>query len=132
MCRTSRAIGGCSTGRPATGPATLNRVTGFNSPSVANTVYARASCTRLTEMPWPYAIVACSIGRQLFAGRSRPDTSPGKPVFGGAPNPALESVAHIVSGGSESAIFAAPTFDDFCTTSDGLFPLLVVGAAEET
>ena len=39
-------------------------------------------------MPCPNAIVACSIGRQLFAGRSRPETSPGKPVFGGVPKPA--------------------------------------------
>ena len=40
-------------------------------------------------MPWPYAIVACSIGCHVFAGRSRPATSPGKPVFGGVPKPAL-------------------------------------------
>ena len=29
------------------------RVAGFSSPSLANTVYARASCTRLTDNPWP-------------------------------------------------------------------------------
>ena len=67
-------------------------------------------------MPWPYAIVACSIGFHVFAGRSRPATSPGKPVFGGVPKPASESICHIVAGGSDSAIFAAPTFDDFWIT----------------
>ena len=67
-------------------------------------------------MPWPYAIVACSIGFHVFAGRRRPATSPGKPVFGGVPNPASASICHIVSGGSDSAIFAAPTFDDFWIT----------------
>ena len=46
-------------------------------------------------MPWPYAIVACSIGFHVFAGRSRPATSPGKPVFGGVPKPASESVCHM-------------------------------------
>ncbi len=67
-------------------------------------------------MPWPYAIVACSIGFHVFAGRSRPATSPGKPVFGAAPKPASESICHIVADGSDSAIFAAPTFDDFWIT----------------
>ena len=67
-------------------------------------------------MPWPYAIVACSIGCHVFAGRSRPATSPGNPVCGGVPKPASESICHIVSGGSDSAIFAAPTFDDFWIT----------------
>ncbi len=64
-------------------------------------------------MPWPYAIVACSMGFQVFAGRSLPETSPGKPVFGGVPNPASDSVRHSVAGGSDSAILAAPIFDDF-------------------
>ena len=67
-------------------------------------------------MPWPYAIVACSMGFHVFAGRSLPATSPGKPVLGAAPNPASESICHIVAGGNVSAIFAAPTFDDFWIT----------------
>ena len=58
----------------------------------------------MTEIPWPYAIVACSIGFQVFAGRNFPETSPGKPVLGGVPNPASASVRHIVAGGSDSAI----------------------------
>jgi len=67
-------------------------------------------------------MVACSIGRQLLAGRNRPETSPGKPVMGAAPKPLAERVCHMVSGGSDSAIFAAPTFDDFwitCSTVSG-------------
>ena len=36
--RTARAVSGLITGFPATGPLVLNSVTGFNSPSVANTV----------------------------------------------------------------------------------------------
>ncbi len=67
-------------------------------------------------MPWPYAIVACSIGRHVLYGRNLPATSPGKPVFGVVPKPERESICHIVSGGSISAIFAAPTLLDFCIT----------------
>ena len=51
LCLTARAVSAFSTGGPATGPASLNSVTGFSSPSVAKMVYARASCTRFTEMP---------------------------------------------------------------------------------
>ena len=88
-------------------------MTGLSSPSSAKIVYARASCTRLTDSPCPYDIVACSIGFHVFGARSRPATSPGNPVFGGVPKPASENMRHSVSAGSDSAIFAAPTFDDF-------------------
>ena len=67
-------------------------------------------------MPCPYDIVACSIGRHDLAGRSRPDCSPGKPVFGGVPKPAFENISHSVADGSPSAILAAPTLDDFWMT----------------
>ena len=46
-------VSGVITGRPATGPSTFSSDTGLSSPSLAKTVYARASCTRLTEMPCP-------------------------------------------------------------------------------
>ena len=77
---------------------------------------------RLTDSPWPYDIVACSIGFHVFGGRNLPATSPGKPVFGGVPKPASENIRHNVSDGNDSAIFAAPTFDDFwitCSTVSG-------------
>ena len=50
------------------------------------------------------------MGFQVFAGRSRPATSPGKPVFGAVPKPASDSICHNVADGSDSAIFAAPVF----------------------
>ncbi len=56
------------------------------------------------------------MGFQVFAGRSLPATSPGKPVFGAVPKPESESICHSVADGSDSAIFAAPTFDDFWIT----------------
>ena len=98
MRRTASAVSAFNTGRPATAPPPLKSVAGFNWPSLANTVYARASWTRLTEMPWPYAIVACSIGFHVFAGRNRPATSPGNPVFGAVPKPESESICHSVDG----------------------------------
>src|SRR5882672_9566693 len=122
MWRTALAVFAETTGRPATAPSVLNSATGFNSPSSAKMVYARASCTRLTERPWPYDIVACSIGFHVFGGRRRPATSPGNPVFGADPNPDSENIRHSVSEGSDNAIFAAPTFDDFwitCSTVSG-------------
>ena len=68
-------------------------------------------------MPWPYAIVACSIGRQVFAGRRRPATSPGNPVLRRRAEARVgEHLPHASRGGSDSAIFAAPTFDDFWIT----------------
>jgi hypothetical protein len=36
----------------------------------------------LTEIPWPYAIVACSIGFQVFAGRNFPETFAGEARVG--------------------------------------------------
>ena len=38
---------------PATAPSVRSSVMGLSSPSLAKIVYACASCTRLTEMPWP-------------------------------------------------------------------------------
>jgi hypothetical protein len=70
----------------------------------------------LTDRPWPYAIVACSIGFHVLGERRRPATSPGNPVRGGVPNPESASVRQSVSGGRPSAILAAPTFDDFWIT----------------
>ena len=59
-------------------------------------------------------MVACSIGRQVLCGRSRPAASPGKPSCGGAPKPTRRNRSHIASRGSASASFAAPTLEDFC------------------
>ena len=53
----------------------------------------------------------------------------GSPCSGGVPKPASESVRHIVAGGSDSAIFAAPTFDDFwitCSTVSAPLAMRVV------
>jgi hypothetical protein len=36
--------------------------------------------------------------------------------LGAAPKPASDSICHIVADGSDNAIFAAPTFDDFWIT----------------
>ena len=46
----------------------------------------------------------------------------GKAGRGGVPKPASENICHSVSDGNDSAIFAAPTFDDFwitCSTVSG-------------
>ena len=68
-------------------------------------------------MPWPYAIVACSIGFHVLAGRRRPADFAGKSgLRRRAEARRRENMSHIVSGGSASAIFAAPTFDDFWIT----------------
>src|SRR5687768_10032788 len=64
-------------------------------------------------MPWPYDIVACSIGFHDACPRNTPDTSPGKPDCGGVPKPTCLKRLHIVSEGSASAIFAAPMLEDF-------------------
>ena len=69
-------------------------------------------------MPWPYDIVACSIGFQLLKSRNRPDASPGNPDFGGAPNPTADSMSQRSRGRIDIAIFTDPTFDDFWITCD--------------
>ena len=38
---------------PVTGASSLSNEIGFNSPSLAKMVYARASCSRFTEIPCP-------------------------------------------------------------------------------
>src|SRR5437016_6168924 len=67
-------------------------------------------------MPCPKDIVACSIGRQLRYGLSFPAASPGKPRPGAAPKPTSRNISHIDSAESASAIFAAPTLEDFWMT----------------
>ncbi len=67
-------------------------------------------------MPWPYDMVACSIGFQVWYARSRPVASPGKPTFVWVPNPTSERMVHSFRGAIASAIFAEPTFDDFWIT----------------
>jgi hypothetical protein len=64
-------------------------------------------------MPWPYAIVACSIGYDL-AGRRRPATSPGNRFRRSAETASKHF--HIVSGGKPKRDFYRPTFDDFWIT----------------
>ena len=122
--RPSRACAARRARSPAVSPAgprpaasVLNSVAGFSSPSFAKTVYARASWTRLTEMPWPYAIVACSIGRQVFGGPQPAGDLAGKSRLRRRAEAAIRrACATSISGGSDSAIFAAPTFDDFWIT----------------
>ena len=69
-------------------------------------------------MPWPYDIVACSIGFQRL-GRAQPPARPrreSRSCGGGAEADVARTSATCVSAGSASAIFAAPTFDDFWIT----------------
>ena len=61
-------------------------------------------------------MVACSIGRQLLAGRSRPPVAPGKPVCGGVPNPRSLYICQSVCGCISSAILEVPMLDDLETT----------------
>src|SRR5664280_3897943 len=62
-------------------------------------------------------MVACSIGRQLLYGRSRPVTTPGKPSCGFCPKPTELYSSHISRGAKVSAMRAAPTLLDFWITS---------------
>src|SRR3954464_12603322 len=71
-------------------------------------------------MPWPNAILACSIGRHDLYGRTRPATAPGKPNFGCWPKPALVNISHISRAGIGSAILAMPILGDFWMISDTL------------
>ena len=88
------------------------------SPSRAKIMYERASCSSDTEMPWPNAMLACSIGRHDLYGRTRPATAPGKPNFGCWPKPDLVNISHISCGGIGSAILAMPMLDDFWMICD--------------
>jgi len=84
---TSRALSGEMRGLPIGSASRRVSANGSSSPSLVNTVYARATCSNDTAMPWPYDIVACSIGFHCAHGRSRPLASPGKPVCGARPKP---------------------------------------------
>src|SRR5260221_13401580 len=65
-------------------------------------------------------MVACSIGRQLFQGRSLPPVAPGKAICGAVPKPTRRKKSHICSRGMARASLAAPTLEDFCSTCDTL------------
>ncbi|MCY1359318.1 hypothetical protein D9M69_458820 [compost metagenome] len=61
-------------------------------------------------------MVACSIGRQLLYGRTRPATAPGKPILGAWPRPMLVNMSHISCGFIIIAILVVPMLDDFWIT----------------
>jgi hypothetical protein len=116
ISRIARAVWMLKIGRPAAGIPVFTSETGARSPSRANTVYARASCSRLTEnaVPVRHRRLLDRPPRLRFAQLA--GRSPGNPSRGGAPNPTRWNRSCISSRGSESAIFAAPTLDDFWMT----------------
>ena len=78
---------------------------------------ARRSCSGVTAMLWPMAVVAMSEARMSFGSKRMPPSSPGRPMPVGSPNPKSFAYFMRFSAPRRRPTCAKPVLSDCFTTS---------------